>query len=76
MSLRKAINAKCAECIYSPNGGTGGKLQQIAACTSFSCPLYPVRPKPKVRSSKDESLILRRKSEQIDAKPDSHGRRQ
>ncbi|MAM70954.1 MAG: hypothetical protein CMP91_07440 [Gammaproteobacteria bacterium] len=48
MSLRKAINAKCAECIYDPIGGKGGKKQQIEACTSYACPLYPVRP----RSSK------------------------
>lgn len=42
-SLRKAINAKCADCIYDPlNGGT--RAQQISLCTCFDCPLWPVRP--------------------------------
>lgn len=46
MSLRKAINAKCRECIYCPDSGNGTWRQQVAACTSTGCPLYPVRPKP------------------------------
>lgn len=46
-SLRNSINAKCVECVHDPIGGAGGKLQQIAACTSYSCPLFDVRPKPK-----------------------------
>ena len=46
MSLRKAINEKCTDCIYDKKG-VGGKLQQIAACTSKTCALYDVRPQPK-----------------------------
>jgi hypothetical protein len=44
MSLRKAINNKCVECIYDPIGGPGSWRQQVEACTSKNCPLFPVRP--------------------------------
>lgn len=44
MSLRAAINAKCRECIYDPHSGAGNWRQQVTACTSYKCPLYPVRP--------------------------------
>jgi hypothetical protein len=44
MSLRKAINDKCKECLYDQSGGGGNWRQQVTACTSFSCPLYPHRP--------------------------------
>jgi hypothetical protein len=44
VSLRKAIDAKCRECIYDPIGGGGTWRQQVHACTSYRCPLYPVRP--------------------------------
>ena len=44
-SLRKSINDKCRECIYDPKSGTGNWRQQVDACTSYSCPLYPVRPR-------------------------------
>jgi hypothetical protein len=44
MSLRKAINAKCKECIYDPAPGNGTWRQQVEACTSPKCPLYPIRP--------------------------------
>lgn len=43
MSLRKAIDAQCRSCIYDPNE-RGSALAQVRACTSFACPLYPVRP--------------------------------
>jgi len=43
VSLRKAINAKCKECIYDPYG-PGGWKQQVTACSSYGCPLYTVRP--------------------------------
>jgi hypothetical protein len=46
MSLRAAINAKCKDCTYHPSNG-GSWRQQIAVCTSVSCPLWPVRPAPK-----------------------------
>jgi hypothetical protein len=44
MSLRKAINNKCIECIYDPIGGPGSWRQQVEACTSKGCPLFHVRP--------------------------------
>ena len=48
-SMRSAVNAKCYECIYDARG-CGNWRQQVAACTSASCPLYAIRPlsKPKV----------------------------
>jgi hypothetical protein len=46
MSLRKAINEMCTQCIYD-KASEGGKLQQVAACTAKSCPLFNVRPLPK-----------------------------
>lgn len=53
MSLRKSINDMCAECIYDKHS-KGGKLQQIAECTATSCPLFNVRPLPKVEQEKKE----------------------
>lgn len=43
MSLRKAINSKCKECIHDPYQ-QGKWKQQVQACTSPRCPLFPVRP--------------------------------
>ena len=43
MSLRKAINAKCKQCIYDPMDA-GTAAQQIAACICRDCPLHKVRP--------------------------------
>ena len=43
-SMRRAINAKCKECIYDPIGGSGNWRQQVEACTVTGCPLYPLRP--------------------------------
>ncbi|MCY3732290.1 MAG: hypothetical protein OXF98_13195 [Rhodospirillaceae bacterium] len=40
---RSAVAAKCADCIFDPLAG-GSRYQQIAACTAFECPLWPVRP--------------------------------
>lgn len=48
-SLRAFINAKCRECIYDPLSGMGTWREQVGACTSRACPLYPVRPLPKPR---------------------------
>ncbi len=42
--LRGKINAKCIECIYDEYG-VGNWRQQVSACTSKACPLYPVRPR-------------------------------
>ena len=58
MSLRDAINAKCADCIYDPlDNGAGGKLQQIEACGGVNRSLYPVRPKPRKLSEKNSKPV-------------------
>ena len=51
MSLRKAINEKCKDCIYDKLG-EGNWRQQVTACTCTTCPLYPVRPQSKQRAIK------------------------
>jgi hypothetical protein len=43
-SLRKSIDAFCKWCIYDPVG-EGRWRQQVDACPSADCPLYPVRPR-------------------------------
>jgi len=73
MSLRKAIDAKCKECIYDPIGGPGSWRNQVGNCTAYSCPLYDVRPTPYASSSKGESLILARENGQIGALNDRLG---
>jgi hypothetical protein len=60
MSLRKAINDKCIECIYDPIGGPGTWRQQVEACTSKCCPLFPVRPL---------SIDSTRRREKVDSSP-------
>ena len=50
MSLRKAINLKCRECIYDPME-EGTWRQQISACTSPNCPLYAHRPTSQGRTA-------------------------
>jgi hypothetical protein len=47
MSLRKAINAKCKDCIYDPNCGGGTWREQVAQCSAIACPLWTVRPFPR-----------------------------
>ncbi len=49
MSLRKAINEKCKECIYDPLSGLGNWRQQVMGCTMIDCALHPVRPISKPR---------------------------
>lgn len=44
-SLRSAINAFCKACIFDREGASGSWRQQVEACPSLDCPLYPVRPK-------------------------------
>ena len=56
MSLRRAINAKCRECIHDP-ASPGRWRQQVAACTSYSYPLYEVRPVPRPRCRKVADLV-------------------
>ena len=47
MSLRAAIDAKCKDCIYDPRCGGGTWREQIAQCSSLSCPLWPFRTSPR-----------------------------
>ena len=49
-SMRRAINEKCRERIYDPIGGNGNWRQQVTACTSPGCPLYPLRPVSKAHA--------------------------
>jgi hypothetical protein len=67
-SLRLAINEQCAYCIYDSNA-PGTRLQQIEACTSKSCPLYNVRPRPTGYMA--QSLIALENSELGHCSPDS-----
>jgi len=48
MSLRKAINGKCRDCIYD-DLAAGTWRQQVTLCSSPDCPLYRVRPQTKAR---------------------------
>ncbi len=41
--FKARISAKCCECAYDPYQ-EGSWRQQVQKCTSFSCPLYSVRP--------------------------------
>lgn len=45
VSLRKAINEKCRDCIYDKHSGLGAWRQQVEACTAKTCPLWPARPR-------------------------------
>ena len=44
MSLRKAINQNCKDCVYDEIA-TGTWRQQVTLCSVKSCALYDVRPK-------------------------------
>ena len=44
MSMRKAINDKCKDCIYDPCA-PGNWRQQVQACTISTCSLWAYRPK-------------------------------
>lgn len=41
-SLRRAVTAKCYECVGM--GGDANFRKSIRMCTSYTCPLYAVRP--------------------------------
>ena len=41
MSLRKAINKHCEQCVYD-NAAPGTRLQQITLCSVKSCALYGI----------------------------------
>lgn len=58
-SLRKAIDDHCKACIYDPYAeGLGKWREQVAACTSPECPLYPVRPRPNSRTKAAKSIAF------------------
>ena len=42
-SLRKSIDDMCKRCVYDPYD-KGTWKQQVKACASSTCPLFPVRP--------------------------------
>lgn len=54
MSLRKAVDAMCRSCLYDSSPGNGNWRQQVTACTSKTCPLYPVRPVSSSKPSQPE----------------------
>ena len=56
-SLRAAINDKCRECIYDDIGGAGTWREQVTACTSKACPLYPVRPLAQPRRDPEKAVF-------------------
>ena len=68
MSLRKAINDKCKDCIYDPLSA-GTWLKQVELCTSTNCPLYPVRPMPYGSKPKTDRK-LRTKNGRFAPKPE------
>ena len=47
MSMRKAIDVKCKDCIYDPEV-EGGWKQQVWACDMEDCSLWPYRTKPRI----------------------------
>ena len=54
MSLRKAINKHCADCIHD-SCSPGTCLQQITLCSVNSCALWNIR--PKTTSAIPESVL-------------------
>lgn len=44
-SLRTAVDSKCRSCLYDPRSVEPWRTQ-VAGCTSVSCSLYHVRPRP------------------------------
>lgn len=53
VSLRKAINDKCRDCIFDELS-PGRWRQQVSACSVSSCPLWPVRPTTKANTNEDD----------------------
>ena len=59
-SLRKAIDAKCKDCIHDPLSGLGAWREQVQLCTVTSCPLWPVRPKARSDRYADKRVQIGR----------------
>ncbi len=57
MSRKEAINAKCKECIYDKDD-KGTVRQQIAMCTSRTCPLFGYRPSPIVKKGHEVAKTI------------------
>lgn len=55
-SMRKAINAKCKDCIFD-SCVPGTWRQQVEDCTITDCPLWNVRPKTTATTKKDASDV-------------------
>jgi len=72
-SLRLAINRKCREFIYDPNNGDGSWRKQVSACTSKTCPLYSVRPKPANGITRELNALENPKNDRFTASFDSAG---
>jgi hypothetical protein len=53
----KAVEQKCAECIYDPGSGGGTWREQVMACSDSSCPLYHIRPLPEGEKHAENPLI-------------------
>jgi len=45
MSLRRAIDSKCRDCIHD-KAAPGTWREQVAQCPCLKCPLWPFRPAP------------------------------
>ncbi len=57
MSLRKAINGKCKDCIHDELE-PGTWRQQVAACNNAECTLFPVRPVPVGYTTDEQGLVI------------------
>ncbi len=62
MSRKAAINAMCEGCIYN-KGDKGTVRQQVAMCTSYSCPLFGCRPVPTVKKGHEGTKTIIKTSE-------------
>ena len=57
MSLRKAINGKCRDCIWDPLA-KGTWLAQVERCELTECSLHQVRPKSRHRVKRDTRMVV------------------
>lgn len=56
-SFRKAVNAKCKDCIYD-SCAKGTWREQVQMCTAIDCPLWEVRPQIKTLSEKQAKRLI------------------
>jgi hypothetical protein len=69
MSMRKAINEKCRDCICDPQAG-GTWREQTENCIDTTCALHPYRPmsaKGRTASNRPQPEGLRRYREGMEA---------